>query len=479
MVAGAMAIGLVFARTWMVEIACGWVVAAIPAMGWARAESEWPLARVELTRAEEALSLHAARGFSGAVRVLRNGKTVFSGAAGLRDYHDPSKGTIEATDRFPIGSVTKQFTAAASLRLSEQGILSLDDPLGRFFTDIHWAEQVTLRQLLNHTAGVPNYTELYPILEMVARPWTPSELIGLFRDRSLEFAPGSAWSYSNSGYLLAGEVILKLTGKSWDEYLRDEFFLPLGMTDTGTTAEGGVPAGVMGFDQDERFEPAPTRTRHLSWADAAGALVSTTEDLARWNAALHGGMLLHPESYAAMIEPGLSDYGLGLIHSRVQVGEKQIEVIGHSGGLPGFFSKNYHYPEQAIDIIVLSNFTNNEDAVLAQTLAQLVLNGAAEVLKQPVFLENDPVLANEADGVYRFEELGLEARLRSDIVGELWIEIEGQGRMPLKLIGRDLFYLRFDDVVVELARVAAGGVVGFKLYQHGQVHRAVVIRSTP
>lgn len=476
---GAMAIGWVFARTWMIGIACGWVVAAIPAMGWARAESEWPLTRVEVTRAEDALSLYAARGFSGAVRVLRNGKTEFSGAAGLRDYHDPSKGTIEATDRFPIGSLTKQFTAAALLRLSEQGILSLEEPLGRFFTDIHWAEQVTLRQLLNHTAGVPNYTELYPIFEMVARPWTPSDLLALFRDRSLEFVPGSAWNYSNSGYLLAGEVIRQVTGKAWHEYLREEFFLPLGMKDTGAPADGWVPTEVIGFDPDGRFEPARTATRSLSWAHAAGALVSTTDDLARWNAALHDGSLLRSESYAAMIEPGLSDYGLGLIHSRLPMGGEKIEVIGHSGGLPGFFSKNYHYPEHSVDIIVLSNFTNNEDAALAQTLAEVTLLGAAQVVMIPPALENDLRLTKEADGVYRFEELGLEARLRSDPGGELSLEIEGQGRMPLRLIGRDLFYLRFDDVVVELVRGEAGEVVGFNLYQRGQVHRAAVIGSTP
>ncbi|MEK7690827.1 MAG: serine hydrolase domain-containing protein, partial [Bdellovibrionota bacterium] len=417
----------------------------------------------------EALDAFEKRGFSGTVLVGKKGEDAFIESRGFRDYFNLDAGLIKSTDRLLIGSNTKQFVAATILKLEEKGHLSTEDFLSKFLPDYPWSDRVTLAQLMNHTAGVPNYTDLTDIVALISNPVTNEEISAIFGSRELDFEPGSKWNYSNSGYFLLGQVIENITGRSWFEVLRDELLVPAGMLDTGYDTEYVAYDGLKGFDWNGRFELVPTKTRYLTWANAAGALYSTTHDLATWNRALHSGKVLSTASYEKMVKPGLEDYGFGLLHVFLSFGNQDVEIIGHSGGLPGFYSKNYVYPKQEFETIVLSNATNGEDRGVEAALRKISIFGEATVTPIPESVSTTPEFLEELKGRYAFKDF--DAHAGFDLKnGELFFRIEEQeddGSL-VRVIGNDLLYLRFDDITMDVLRNTDATVTGFKLTQQGQ-----------
>ncbi len=304
--------------------------------------------------------------FMGAVLVARDGEVIFAKACGLAnaEWDVPN-----ATDtRFRVGSVTKQFTAAAFLRLAEQSKLSLDDSAARFVDGMPaaWAG-ITLRHLLNHTSGIPEFSKLPDYADRRRGPRELEQSFARLYAFPLESAPGGKYSYSNSGYILLSHILERVTGRTFGEHLRAEFFAPLSLDDTAVDNNGTiVPRRAAGY-----FRPQGKLTNapfiNMDVPMGAGALRSTVRDLWRWTEALMGGRVITPASLAAMTTPGLGDYGLGLV-IRARNGRRLIE---HGGSIEGFTAHLRYYPDTKVTIVVLANVNSPAPPQLADELGDI------------------------------------------------------------------------------------------------------------
>ncbi|MEQ1893466.1 MAG: serine hydrolase domain-containing protein [Planctomycetota bacterium] len=308
------------------------------------------------------------------VAVGRGEELVYERAQGFADLEFTANADPETM--FRIGSVTKQFTAAAIMKLSERGKLSVDDPLAKFLPDYPRAGDITLRHLLTHTGGVPNYTDLGKKWStIVARELAHEELVALWRELPLDFEPGTKWNYSNSGYYLLGMVIEKVAGVSYGEFLRETFFDPLKLTRTRYDSNGEV---LLNRAQGYAFAEGKFWNDQLigmSQPGAAGALISTGGDLVRWQIALVNGRAVKPSSYEEMTLPflltggGETTYGLGLGLGAAA----GASCVSHGGGIFGFNSFLGYWPDSQLSIAVISNSEQLRAEALALELAQLLL----------------------------------------------------------------------------------------------------------
>ena len=245
---------------------------------------------------------YPASGPGAAVIVVQDGKTVLRAGYGFANVE---LGVPVRPDMvFRVGSATKQFTSACILKLVEQGKLRLDDPISKYFPDYPAAGRtVTLEQLLTHTSGIRSATDMPAWYPHMREDWTVSELIDFFKNEPLDFAPGSRWHYSNSGYILLGAILEKVTGRPYEEIVADWIFRPLGMKNTRYGSEAPI---IPGRADGYRMTPdGVINAPYLSMTQpfSAGALVSTVDDLARWQSALDRGEVLSAESRRRMWTP--------------------------------------------------------------------------------------------------------------------------------------------------------------------------------
>lgn len=310
------------------------------------------------------------------VAVARGEEFVYRKAYGFADLEFAVNADEETL--FRIGSVTKQFTAASILKLAERGKLSIDDPLTKFLPDYPThGREITLRHLLTHTSGITNYTDLGPEWERLkSLELSDDELVAMWKDKPLDFEPGSRWSYSNSGYYLLGMVVARVSGKPWAEFLRETFLDPLKLTRTRYDSNAELlPNRAQGyaFDKDVFTNDDPIG---MSQPGAAGALISTAGDLVRWQQALVAGRAVKPESYEEMTMPFfLSDghetrYGMGL-QLDLRDGQRR---VWHGGGINGFNSVLLYYPDAKLHVAVISNSERLRADALGLALSKALLD---------------------------------------------------------------------------------------------------------
>lgn len=275
---------------------------------------------------------------------------------------------------FRIGSVTKQFTAAALLKLQEEGKLSASDKLSKYYPAYPRAADITLAQMLHHTSGLHNYTDDQPILEREAAvKLTTEQWVERFArmEKTQDFEPGTSWSYSNTAYFLLGGVVEKVEGKPLASVLKDRFFAPLGMTRTALDDEQEiVPARVAGYDAEAPGKFKNARMISMTIPGGAGAMRSSASDLVKWNAALFGGKVLTAASWQAMIAPGrlndgkVSSTAMPKVEGATRgeygyaLGIDQVEGhtrIGHGGGIFGFNTSLQQFPDDRLTIAVIAN----------------------------------------------------------------------------------------------------------------------------
>ncbi|MBU1326177.1 MAG: beta-lactamase family protein [Alphaproteobacteria bacterium] len=349
-----------------------------------------PVVVVEaLPQLKAALDAEAARGrLSGAVLVARGDRVLFRQAYGLADRE--AGVPVAVSSRFRLASVSKQFTAAAILRLQDEGVLSVDDPLCRWIQPCPqaWAP-IRLRHLLSHTSGVPDLMAQAGWGRRRVAPTTLADLTTASSFYRLQFEPGTKIRYSNAGYNLLAAVVEAAAGMEFHAWLQANFFTPLGMHDTGYDGSDTI---VMGYaDLAGGITPQPNA--NVSVITGAGALYSTVDDLLVWNRALHGGDLLSDESYADMIrdhgpadappERGRPrrDWGFGLfanrLGDRVTPGFPDRQIY-HTGSWSGFRNMVVHQPDGDVTVIVLSNNYHRQPEVLL--ISQQAL---AEALGRP------------------------------------------------------------------------------------------------
>jgi CubicO group peptidase (beta-lactamase class C family) len=350
------------------------IVGLLAGAGAANAEApgRCPTPDFQVTAGRAVDELATSQAFTGAVLVAVDGKPVLRRAVGEanREWHVAN--TVDT--RFRIGSATKTFTAVAILRLVDAGKVALDDPAAKYIPNLPqgWAG-VTIRMLLSHTAGVPDYIYAPTFRDREARlVQTPASLLALVREKPLDFAPGAGWRYSNTGFVLLGMVIETASGRSYADYLRDEFFTPLGMADTGYETEDAIMA---------RRASGYMRTRD-GWAEgpfiapssayAAGALYSTVDDLLKWDQALYGDRLVSKAGRDLMFADHRNHYGLGW-----QVDETWGAArVSHGGATPGFQTSFQRYPDRRLTVVALSNSELGVSEKLATDLAGLCLGAS-------------------------------------------------------------------------------------------------------
>lgn len=314
------------------------------------------------------------------VLVLRNDSVVHR--AGYGDADVELAVANEPRTVFRLGSITKQFTSMAIMILQSRGLLSVDDTLSKYLPDFPQAGRITIRELLTHTSGVHNYTAIASWRKRWGDPMPLPELIGLFAHEPLDFAPGTRWSYSNSGYVLLGAVIEKVSGESYERFLRENILTPLGMDHTGYDhSEDVIPWRASGYRVD-----SAGRLRNASYLDmsqpfSAGALYSTVEDLARWDEALERYALIPASAYAEMYAPvklagdSTFPYGFGwsLAPYAKDPAARRHRTISHSGGINGFATDELRFPDDHLAVIVLSNMETFPAGRLSRKIAAYLL----------------------------------------------------------------------------------------------------------
>lgn len=309
------------------------------------------------------------------IAIEHKGELLVARGYGLADVENRVPATEHTVYR--IGSVTKQYTAAAVSKLAEQGRLSLDDPiekhLPRFPTR---GRSITVAQLLDHTSGIKGYTEMPEFWEKSRLDLSHEEMAALIAAAPFEFEPGERFQYNNSAYYLAGLVIEAASDHTYAEFLEDTFFEPLGLFETHYLDNAPIiPNRAEGYalEDDELVNDEPLSMRVPY---SGGSLGSSTRDLLAWQRALTSGRVVSPESFERMTTPATlrsgdkSHYGLGLGLSSHDGHRK----IAHGGGINGFLSQVSWYPEDELFVIVLTNSTSANPGPLANQLARLVLH---------------------------------------------------------------------------------------------------------
>ncbi|HEX9982716.1 MAG TPA: serine hydrolase domain-containing protein [Thermoanaerobaculia bacterium] len=320
---------------------------------------ETPVAPVAIvTAARQAAETAMAAGVPAMqIAVSHHGRVIYSEAFGMTDRESATAATPRSVLR--IGSITKQFTAAAILRLAERGALTLDDRIEKYVPEFDTrGRTITLRHLLTHTSGVAR--DPYPAVltpAVVMAPFPRAQAIKTLNGKPFDFTPGSKWSYSNSGYLLLGYAIESITGRPYAEFIQNELALPLGLLDTGVCGTSNLPL----HDGYSLVNGQWIRLNsfHTSGMVSSGALCSTASDLTRWAHLLATGRAMLPDSYATMTTAARlanntvvpNSYALGVSVQKM-FGHP---AVSHGGAVPGFLSFLLYFPDQEIAVSVISN----------------------------------------------------------------------------------------------------------------------------
>ena len=310
--------------------------------------------------------------FSGAVLVAERGKPLVAKAYGLANAEHQVLNTTKT--KFRIGSVTKQFTAAAVMMLQERGKLSVSDPIDEYLDDIpdRW-KGITIHQLLSHTSGLMHSWALPEFEKTIMIPATPEQTLAKFKGKPLVSKPGERFLYSGLGYFVLARLIEKVTGGTYDAFLKENIFTPLGMSDTGSDHPEAVIANrAAGYVFSEgHLENAPAV--YVPIFSGGGNLYSTVEDLLRWDQALYSAKVISKKSFEAMTTPVRNNYGYGWEVSE-GFGHR---VMAHGGGLPGFTAFIARHVDDQVTIIVLSNVTNIPADQVGEELAAIMFEEGA------------------------------------------------------------------------------------------------------
>jgi CubicO group peptidase (beta-lactamase class C family) len=329
-------------------------------------EPPTPTPAVDIRAADAYLAAETAAGrFSGAVLVAQEGRILLEKGYGPADRETGLANTPQT--RFHIGSLTKQFTAMAILQLQERGKLQVTDHISQYLPDCPAAwRDITIEHLLTHTSGLPDYFDQPGLDALLTQAVAPGEIVNLFRNQPLLFKAGSTYRYSNSGYVLLGEIIERASGESYADWIERNILTPLGMA--GTTYGSSGPDGSCAVGYETAWTRAPDADLSLGYA--AGGLCSTVEDLFRWDQALYTTHICSQGSLDAMFSlhvrvVGNLGYGYGWFVWDGSGGRR----ISHTGLFYGYSAIIARFPEARVTVIMLSNL---EDAPLAQYVEVLV-----------------------------------------------------------------------------------------------------------
>jgi CubicO group peptidase (beta-lactamase class C family) len=400
--------------------------------------------------------------FTGSVLVARGGEILLDQGYGQanREWGVPNDGDT----KFRLGSVSKQFTAVAILQLRERGLVDIDAPIRTWITDAPAAwDAITPRQLMAHTAGLPNVTALESFRAYKMQETTPEATLALFRDLPLDFPPGEGWAYSNSGYLLLSLIIEKAGGQTYADYVAEHIFRPLGMTDSGYDVSSAIlPRRASGYTPAPGGGVINAEYVNMVVPQGAGALYSTTRDLLKWEQGLFGGRLLNAESMALLTTPVRNGYALGL---GVRPSEGGV-LLQHSGGIEGFNTWMGHDTGSDMTVIVLGNLNGPAPDRIGADLMTLANGGTVTLAEERREIAIPVETLRAYEGVY---DLAPGFAITIAVVdGGLTAQATGQQQLGLSAEAEDAFFLRLVDARITFTRDASGAVESLTLHQNGR-----------
>jgi CubicO group peptidase (beta-lactamase class C family) len=389
----------------------------------------------------------------GVALVARKGRVLYKKAFGMAQLE--LNVPMQSDMVFKIGSITKQFTAIAILQWVEQGKLSLQDDITKFFPDYpSHGHQITVQHLLTHTSGIKSYTNIDNFSEIMGKDMKPNEVINYFKHQPMEFAPGTKWNYNNSGYFLLGAIVEKISGKSYAQYVEEAFFKPLGMKQTGY----GDPIQlvknrVQGYEKGSQgLENAKPLSLTLPYA--AGALQSTVEDLFIWNQAVNSYKLVTKETLEkAFTSYKLTDgkdthYGYGWFLATLQ----GAQTAEHGGGIPGFSTHAIYLPKEDIFVAVFLNCGCISPNDLSAKMAAIALGKPYDYKEIPL----DSASLQHYIGVY--ENKDGQQRIITLVDNQLYSQRTGSSQFKIKSFQKDNFFFEQALTVLTFERNAVGQV---------------------
>lgn len=418
---------------------------------------------------DELLTAYAAQNkLNGSVLVAQKGKVIYEKGFGYRNAE--TKAPNDVNSIFQIGSVTKQITAAVIMQLQQEGKLSVQDKLSKYFSGFPNGDKITIENLLTHTSGIYNYTNDTVIMKNdITRHYSQEEMMKLFKNYPPDFEPGAKWNYSNSGYSILGYIIEKVEKKPYEKVVRERIFQPLGMNNSGfdfTNLSGSNK--TKGYFAINPPVPAPVVDSTIAYA--AGAVYTTVGDLYKWERAIYTNKILKPESWKAVFTPYKNKYGYGWgidsLYGRL--------VTTHGGGIHGFTSNILRFPSDELAVIVFDNSSSNALSNISKGLAAIVLSQPYEVPAAKKEIAVEQSILRQYVGEYQLApnfsitislgENGLKGQATGQPAFDLYAEKE------------NVFFLKVVEAKVEFVKDANGNVTELILYQNGQQPRGKKIK---
>lgn len=407
--------------------------------------------------------------FNGSALIAQHGKILLQKSYGYKNFERHVLN--ENNTIYQIGSITKQFTATVILKLQEDGKLSIKDKLSKYFPEFKYAGKITLENLLTHTSGIYNYTnDIGPEdSAIVCNPINKKLVTDIIFRHKPSFDPGKQFQYSNSNYYLTGLIIEKVSGKSYEENVRDIIFRPLQMShslfDFKHSSDTNIATGYQTINDTTEIEATAWRW-DSTVTYAAGAIFSTTSDMYKWAKAIAKMEILSPDSWTDALKPHLQNYGYGWYIDSMY-GHK---TIAHGGGIPGFTAYMSYFPDDDITIILLTNegWFNEGLATINSNLSAICFHQPYELFHKIMFVQLSPQLLKKYIGRYDFDKKHhVYITLENDTL-QMEAPQGGLPKSPLFPRDENNFYLKIIDARIEFVKDASGNISGLISHYNGK-----------
>ncbi|MBU5427598.1 serine hydrolase [Tissierella pigra] len=412
--------------------------------------------------------------FHGSILIAKEGSILLNEGYGFANF---DQNTLNKTQtKFAIGSVTKQFTAMAIMQLSEKGLIDVNDSLSKYLPDFPNGDLITIHNLLTHSSGLVNFTELMEFYTLSSNNQTPMDILNLVKDKPLIFKPGEKFSYNNTNYLILGMLVEQLSNMSYEDYLQENIFNPINMNNTGISY--GKNNGLHDATAYSGYlEVVPIDDEVLlRGAYGAGNMYSTTEDLYRWSEALKTEKLVNKDTMNQIFKEhidmeGVGSYGYGWMIIDSEVGK----IILHGGNTLGFTSSISRVVDLDLTIIVLSNVGYYDTTTLVNTLTSIALGGVHELPEALTEIEiKDADLYDKYIGEY---ELAPEVICTITREGNrIFAQLTGQEKFEIFPCTEDDFFYKIVDAKITFVKDDGGNVTNLVLHQMGQEISAIKIK---
>lgn len=408
--------------------------------------------------------------FNGVVLVAQKGKILLEKGYGYKNA--AAKTLNDSNTVFQIGSITKQFTSAIILQLQEQHKLSLQDKLSKYIPDYPKGDSITIENLLTHTSGIYNYTNGNEYIKNnAAKPVNLDELISSFKNMPFDFSPGTEYRYSNSGYVLLGYIIERITGKSYFTVVNENIFKPLKMTHSGFDFSNlKSPNKGTGYFKLSEKSTHPATIVDSSQSYAAGAIYTTAGDLYKWDRALYTNSIIHDSSLQKAFTPYKSNYGYGWVIDS-SYGKK---VVMHGGEISGYTGFIARIPSDEICIILLDNKSSPGLAKIAENINSILNQQPYDYPKPHKEIDLDSSILKQYIGQYQLASNFIITISLED--GQLILQATGQEKNELFAEKENFFFMKLQDVQVEFIKDLNDKVARLNLYQYSQRVSAIKIK---